>query len=142
MCCLGPRPKKVDPHHRCSATTLDGSRCKRRTASGFEECWQHRDRYYTPPPPPPTTECPICMDVALEPMVLPCRHAFHRECIAKWANRANPAGGGPTCPCCRAPFEKVDLDLEWRPIGVVRIPMRGRRIRTRRAGGTVAGGAP
>jgi len=120
MCCLGSRKGNV--HNRCSATIKDGTRCKRTAADGFEGCWQHKE-FYMPPPPPPSTECPICFELALEPSVLPCSHAFHRECVTRWAN-AN--SGNPTCPCCRAPFEKVDIEQEWRPVGIVRIPRRRR----------------
>mmetsp|Transcript_11367 Transcript_11367/g.19063 ORF Transcript_11367/g.19063 Transcript_11367/m.19063 type:complete len:591 (-) Transcript_11367:244-2016(-) len=40
--------------------------------------------------------------------LLPCRHAFHVECIDRWAlresSREQPPPRAPSCPLCRTPF--------------------------------------
>ncbi|KPJ04699.1 PREDICTED: RING finger protein 122-like [Papilio xuthus] len=41
-------------------------------------------------------KCSICLD-DMDVAVLPCRHSFHRKCIAQWL-----AMNG-TCPTCRTP---------------------------------------
>ena len=47
--------------------------------------------------------CTICLDdvkVGEKAALLPCKHWFHEECVAKWLQGHN------TCPVCRAPIEK------------------------------------
>lgn len=50
-------------------------------------------------------ECAICQDSIAERDTitqLPCRHAYHSDCISPWLARAN------TCPVCRYPLETDD----------------------------------
>lgn len=50
-------------------------------------------------------ECAVCAEDVAEgqPAVwLACHHLFHAPCIRRWC--AGGAGGGPTCPLCRAPI--------------------------------------
>ncbi|XP_069046916.1 E3 ubiquitin-protein ligase RNF166 isoform X2 [Lepisosteus oculatus] len=44
-------------------------------------------------------ECPICKDVFLDPIYLPCRHAFCRSCVSEALRTRSH------CPVCRGPSD-------------------------------------
>ncbi|XP_075768809.1 butyrophilin subfamily 1 member A1-like isoform X2 [Pelodiscus sinensis] len=48
--------------------------------------------------------CPICLEYLTEPVTIACGHNFCRACLTRHCEQqgANP----PTCPQCRAPFQK------------------------------------
>ena len=49
------------------------------------------------------TECPICMEVASDPKLLPCIHTFCLKCLNQlWADKR--PGDKVPCPMCRAEF--------------------------------------
>lgn len=50
-------------------------------------------------------ECPICLEVADDPVLTPCAHRLCRECLlASWRTPSN----GP-CPICRQMLKKTEL---------------------------------
>lgn len=54
--------------------------------------------------------CTICIEEYEEGdrlRILPCRHAFHSECIMPWLTERSP-----TCPLCKAEFEAVGGEEE------------------------------
>lgn len=57
------------------------------------------------------TECPICIGRlhrrgAAGIAWLSCTHAFHLECICAFEGFELAAGGTPTCPVCRAKYQR------------------------------------
>ena len=42
--------------------------------------------------------CPICLDLLLEPVVGACGHEFCKDCYTRWLARSRAY---PTCPLCR-----------------------------------------
>ena len=42
--------------------------------------------------------CPICLDLLLEPVVGACGHEFCKECYTRWLARSRAY---PSCPLCR-----------------------------------------
>lgn len=42
--------------------------------------------------------CPICLDLLLEPVVGACGHEFCKDCYTRWLERSRAY---PTCPLCR-----------------------------------------
>ena len=51
------------------------------------------------------SDCPICFtELCATDKYLPCKHAFHTECIDAWLKCAS------TCPLCRTtvPYQKND----------------------------------
>lgn len=64
----------------------------------------------------PLCSCPVCLaefeegDVLLQ---LPCRHAFHAECIESWLKRH------VTCPTCRCLLQPPREDSQHRPAGAL-----------------------
>eukprot|EP00450_Noctiluca_scintillans_P016083 CAMPEP_0194517672 /NCGR_PEP_ID=MMETSP0253-20130528/50906_1 /TAXON_ID=2966 /ORGANISM="Noctiluca scintillans" /LENGTH=508 /DNA_ID=CAMNT_0039361665 /DNA_START=51 /DNA_END=1577 /DNA_ORIENTATION=- len=55
-----------------------------------------------------STECGVCL-ADFEPTTqvaqLPCQHAFHPQCIAKWLTQCKNA-----CPLCSAPIEEAQVE--------------------------------
>merc|ERR1719356_2337953 len=50
-------------------------------------------------------ECVICLELFEKDATLvelPCRHAFHHDCLAHWLADTN------TCPCCRHSMPMID----------------------------------
>lgn len=45
--------------------------------------------------------CPICLDLLLEPVVGACGHEFCRDCYRQWLSRSRTY---PSCPLCRVPL--------------------------------------
>ena len=45
-------------------------------------------------------ECPVCLDMLVEPMVLGCGHTYCRECV----DHVSRTTYEPCCPVCRARF--------------------------------------
>ncbi len=45
--------------------------------------------------------CPICLDLLLEPVVGACGHEFCRDCYGQWLSRSRTY---PSCPLCRVPL--------------------------------------
>ncbi|CAM6129663.1 unnamed protein product [Calypogeia fissa] len=54
------------------------------------------------------TTCIICLQEMSEAKKLPCGHLFHNDCLGQWLIRQ------PTCPTCRAPVQKPELEVETR----------------------------
>lgn len=54
--------------------------------------------------PPGGWECAICFELLLDPLRLPCRHAFCRGCLVGAFRRSRHTAAGPElrCPLCRA----------------------------------------
>ena len=57
--------------------------------------------------------CPICLEEGLkdatgehEPMVLPCGHVFHKDCIGMWSREQEEGHRDAACPICRAPYHQ------------------------------------
>ena len=48
-------------------------------------------------------ECPICYEIMQAPIILACGHTFCEDCAQEWCGRDR------TCPLCRAPVQKKDL---------------------------------
>jgi len=81
----------------CVATLRDGRPCRYRSRPDGVRCGVH-DR----------PECPICFR-AIGPrtsLLLPCVHAFHRDCMARWLKKSF------TCPMCRADVPRGALPSE------------------------------
>jgi len=52
-------------------------------------------------------QCSICLDEIHQHSslcVLNCKHVFHDNCLKEWAQY------GFECPCCRAPFQAINLN--------------------------------
>ncbi|XP_078272165.1 LOW QUALITY PROTEIN: zinc-binding protein A33-like [Rhinoraja longicauda] len=53
-------------------------------------------------------QCPICLELFADPVILGCGHNFCRDCVRQFWRRRDPA---PCCPECREPVEPDT----WRP---------------------------
>jgi len=51
-------------------------------------------------------ECPICMQVMCQPLLMPCKHAFCRICLLQ---STQLAPSGRSCPLCRSLLHVRDL---------------------------------
>ncbi|XP_077359523.1 uncharacterized protein LOC144005298 [Festucalex cinctus] len=49
-------------------------------------------------------QCPSCLDIFQDPVILPCSHSFCRECVRQWWEMK----GDRSCPVCRAEFKSLD----------------------------------
>ncbi|KAJ3048592.1 DNA helicase rad5 [Rhizophlyctis rosea] len=54
-------------------------------------------------------ECPVCLEVMVEPVVLPCLHTCCEGCMSDYGERRRRGGGGLECPVCREPCEESQL---------------------------------
>ena len=67
------------------------------------------------PQEPEDYNCPICLDLLLEPVVGACGHEFCKDCYTRWLARSR---GSPSCPLCRkvlaftVPGERLDYRLK------------------------------
>ncbi|KAJ3614414.1 hypothetical protein NHX12_017988 [Muraenolepis orangiensis] len=49
--------------------------------------------------------CPICLEVLVDPVSIPCGHTYCMPCISRYWDQADPtAGTGLRCPQCREAF--------------------------------------
>lgn len=80
--------------HRCGSQTQTGGDCKRIVKEG-EHCFIHTG-----------TQCSVCLSIVsrLPNRTLPCGHIFHMRCIDRW--KISCKTPIPTCPMCRAEFDK------------------------------------
>ncbi|EFN75399.1 E3 ubiquitin-protein ligase RNF181 [Harpegnathos saltator] len=56
-----------------------------------------------------TKQCPVCLkdfEAGNKAISMPCRHAFHSECILPWLEKTN------SCPLCRYELPTDDEDYE------------------------------
>ncbi|XP_057705198.1 E3 ubiquitin-protein ligase TRIM39-like [Corythoichthys intestinalis] len=51
-------------------------------------------------------QCPTCLDVFKDPVILPCSHSFCRACLQQWKDK-----GERSCPLCRTEFRSMVLPL-------------------------------
>lgn len=53
-------------------------------------------------------DCAICHEVIKHPFnkTTPCGHMFHTECYEKWHDTPH----GDTCPLCRGPLKKMNIE--------------------------------
>ncbi|KAH7107135.1 SNF2 family N-terminal domain-containing protein [Auriculariales sp. MPI-PUGE-AT-0066] len=58
-----------------------------------------------------TGECPICMDVIQNPVLLPkCKHCTCKDCALGWLRASEERAEEPVCPVCRrGPVKEEDL---------------------------------
>ncbi|XP_077407387.1 tripartite motif-containing protein 75-like [Vanacampus margaritifer] len=52
-------------------------------------------------------QCPTCLEIFRDPVVLPCSHNFCRACVQQWWEQK----GDRTCPVCRTEFRSIDVPL-------------------------------
>ncbi|XP_049586448.1 uncharacterized protein [Syngnathus scovelli] len=52
-------------------------------------------------------ECPACLDLFKDPVMLPCTHSICKECLQKWREQK----GSYSCPVCRTEFQSIDLPM-------------------------------
>ena len=89
---------------KCKFEKTNGEKCKRYSRIDGLCKLHHRLK---------PTECSICYAEILptQQCSLNCAHSFHRLCIHKWADKKEPKDD-VTCPMCRAPFEKSEVELK------------------------------
>nr|XP_061807822.1 E3 ubiquitin-protein ligase TRIM35-like [Nerophis lumbriciformis] len=51
-------------------------------------------------------ECPTCLDIFKDPVMLPCSHSFCRACLQQWKDKRERS-----CPLCREAFHSMDPPL-------------------------------
>ncbi|XP_057703569.1 E3 ubiquitin-protein ligase TRIM35-like [Corythoichthys intestinalis] len=51
-------------------------------------------------------QCPTCLDIFKDPVMLPCSHNFCRACLQQWKD-----AGERSCPVCRTEFSLMDPPL-------------------------------
>ncbi|XP_057681515.1 E3 ubiquitin-protein ligase TRIM35-like [Corythoichthys intestinalis] len=51
-------------------------------------------------------QCPTCLDVFKDPVMLPCSHSYCRACLQQWKDK-----GERSCPLCRTEFQSTDPPL-------------------------------
>ncbi|XP_037129671.1 tripartite motif containing 35-29 [Syngnathus acus] len=52
-------------------------------------------------------ECPACLEIFKDPVMLPCTHSICKDCLQKWPKQK----GSYSCPICRTEFNSIDLPL-------------------------------
>ncbi|XP_061669617.1 E3 ubiquitin-protein ligase TRIM35-like [Syngnathoides biaculeatus] len=52
-------------------------------------------------------QCPSCMEIFKEPVILPCSHSFCRSCVQRWWEER----GDRTCPVCREKCHSTEPPL-------------------------------
>jgi hypothetical protein len=76
---------------RCSATIVEGDRCKKSTLSGSKLCWIHEEKII----------CGICLNESVKKSTnnieTSCGHVFCKKCIFTWIIPIDE----PSCPTCR-----------------------------------------
>ena len=85
---------------RCKGKTTRGKSCRKYAGADSDMCFWHADK------------CAVCITPMLERVAtLPsCKHTFHDKCIRQWCRRFSDTDA--SCPLCRTPFERSDLDDE------------------------------
>ncbi|XP_061890978.1 tripartite motif-containing protein 12A-like [Entelurus aequoreus] len=56
---------------------------------------------------PEALQCPSCLDVFKDPVMLPCSHSFCRSCVERWWEGKKDR----SCPLCRTECRSMDLPL-------------------------------
>jgi hypothetical protein len=64
------------------------------------------DRLVSPVPQGIDLACPLCLDIPMRPVQLPCEHLFCRPCLAKALSSRH---GGRACPTCKAASATKDI---------------------------------
>ncbi|VDN37181.1 unnamed protein product [Dibothriocephalus latus] len=60
-------------------------------------------------------QCSVCLEICKEPYRLPCEDFFCKEpCLQGLLNSARP-----TCPVCRLPFSRVDVERFRTPNDII-----------------------
>jgi len=87
---------------RCVATTLKGTRCKKKRREGLECCANHaRQEVIT---------CAICMTPTNDTHILAnCEHTFCKNCIFEWLTTKENKAFKSSCPLCREPVYHSDV---------------------------------
>ncbi|XP_061146157.1 E3 ubiquitin-protein ligase TRIM35-like isoform X2 [Syngnathus typhle] len=52
-------------------------------------------------------ECPACLEIFRDPVMLPCTHSICKDCLQKWSEQK----GGHSCPVCRTKVNSMDLPM-------------------------------
>ncbi|XP_077389708.1 E3 ubiquitin-protein ligase TRIM35-like [Festucalex cinctus] len=52
-------------------------------------------------------QCPNCLEIFKDPVMLPCSHSFCRACVQQWWKEK----GDRTCSVCRTEFRSIDVPL-------------------------------
>ena len=72
-------------------------------------------------------QCPICIDLLFEPVVLACSHEFCKTCIEQVLHSSKSSDprrqGSPSCPSCRSTFS-VDIATLGEGISVREVSLR------------------
>ena len=83
---------------RCTATTLKGTRCKKKKCNGSECCTIHSATYTRPEGP----TCSICLTTVTKKTTLTnCGHTFCEDCIYEWMTTSEDNIMKDHCPMCR-----------------------------------------
>ena len=93
---------------RCQGYTRYGKRCHTRTNKDEIYCCDnHKPKNYADI----LDECNICCSNLdkTELKILRCGHAHHKTCLILWCN--STIDDIPSCPLCRAPIYKVELNI-------------------------------
>lgn len=51
--------------------------------------------------------CPICHELLLDPVGLPCGHSFCQECLFSWIRSRSQSDEACSCPVCRAAIPRL-----------------------------------
>ncbi|XP_077406916.1 zinc finger protein RFP-like [Vanacampus margaritifer] len=52
-------------------------------------------------------QCPTCLEIFKDPVMLPCSHNFCRACVQQWWEQK----GDRSCPVCRTEFRSLELPI-------------------------------
>ncbi|XP_061145028.1 E3 ubiquitin-protein ligase TRIM35-like [Syngnathus typhle] len=52
-------------------------------------------------------ECPACLEIFKDPVMLPCTHSICKGCLQEWRKEK----GGHSCPVCRTEVNSMDLPM-------------------------------
>ncbi|XP_061146160.1 nuclear factor 7, brain-like isoform X2 [Syngnathus typhle] len=52
-------------------------------------------------------ECPACLEIFKDPVMMPCTHSICKGCLQKWREQK----GSYSCPVCRTEFNSIDMPL-------------------------------